>query len=213
MKSEESFLFLVRHGESEGNVDPTLYSKKPQWNIELTDKGHRQCKSLKPEIAKRVNPEQLMCYSSPYVRAMQSASNIFDGPIRKEFLLHEQFLGAAEGTTSMIKYKSENEYEIEMYNKSGLLHYRPARGENMSDVYVRAGLCIEKFRWFEHSKYNIVVAHRGLCLMMHAYLTGEFPDVSYFDWKTTLDWPNAEIRRYKISDRNVELIEKIPPKL
>jgi hypothetical protein len=32
-------IIIVRHGESEGNVDESAYARLPDWQINLTDKG------------------------------------------------------------------------------------------------------------------------------------------------------------------------------
>ena len=40
MKPEN--IFIVRHGESEGNVDKTIYERKPDYAITLTSTGKNQ---------------------------------------------------------------------------------------------------------------------------------------------------------------------------
>ena len=35
-------IILIRHAESEGNVDETVYQRKPDHRIELTEKGKQQ---------------------------------------------------------------------------------------------------------------------------------------------------------------------------
>ena len=35
-------IILLRHGESEGNVDKTIYTRKPDWKLELTERGKQQ---------------------------------------------------------------------------------------------------------------------------------------------------------------------------
>lgn len=35
-------IFLVRHGESQGNINKKLYRTVPDWKIELTEKGKEQ---------------------------------------------------------------------------------------------------------------------------------------------------------------------------
>lgn len=34
-------LFLVRHGESEGNVNKSIYAEKPDYTLELTEAGKK----------------------------------------------------------------------------------------------------------------------------------------------------------------------------
>ena len=37
-------IILIRHGESQANVDRYLFGQVPDYTIELTDKGHEQAK-------------------------------------------------------------------------------------------------------------------------------------------------------------------------
>ena len=35
-------IILIRHGESEGNLDKGVYAQKPDYSLLLTELGHRQ---------------------------------------------------------------------------------------------------------------------------------------------------------------------------
>ena len=37
-------IILIRHGESQANVDKYLFGRVPDYTIELTEKGHEQAK-------------------------------------------------------------------------------------------------------------------------------------------------------------------------
>ena len=47
-------IILIRHGQSESNVDKTIYGQKPDYALELTEEGKKQAimagKELKPII-------------------------------------------------------------------------------------------------------------------------------------------------------------------
>lgn len=45
-------IILIRHGQSEANVDNYLFSSKPDYTIELTDKGRVQAVELVKSFAK-----------------------------------------------------------------------------------------------------------------------------------------------------------------
>ena len=57
-------IILIRHGESQGNVDETAYQNTPDWQIRLTEKGRMQAeqtgKTLREmlEQDKREEPEK-----------------------------------------------------------------------------------------------------------------------------------------------------------
>lgn len=39
-------IILIRHGESEGNVDKNIYEQKPDYALELTHRGIHQAKEV-----------------------------------------------------------------------------------------------------------------------------------------------------------------------
>jgi hypothetical protein len=70
-------LILVRHGESQGNQDSTIYSTTPDHAIGLTDKGREQAlhcgKLLQKIIGKN---ETLICFVSPFRRSKETCDLI-----------------------------------------------------------------------------------------------------------------------------------------
>ena len=66
-------IVLIRHAESEGNVDETMYMRKPDHRIELTEKGKRQAREAGEQLKNLLGPnETLYVYVSPYLRTMQT---------------------------------------------------------------------------------------------------------------------------------------------
>ena len=66
-------IVLIRHAESEGNVDETMYKRKPDHRIELTEKGKKQARAAGVALKELLEPdEQVYVYVSPYVRTMQT---------------------------------------------------------------------------------------------------------------------------------------------
>lgn len=92
MKPER--IILVRHCESLGNADPSVYEHTPDWKIPLTDKGRKEANSVSKKILKKtnINPVTLRnhihpaycfaysaaplvaVYSSPWYRTRQTAA-------------------------------------------------------------------------------------------------------------------------------------------
>jgi hypothetical protein len=58
-------IILMRHGESEGNVDPTIYSRKPDNKVELTENGHLQAKEAGKALKKLVGSATVRFIVSP----------------------------------------------------------------------------------------------------------------------------------------------------
>lgn len=51
-------LILIRHGESEGNVDPKIYMTKKDHDVELTEKGRSHSKECGLDLNKILSMTQ-----------------------------------------------------------------------------------------------------------------------------------------------------------
>ena len=88
-----SRIFLVRHGESQANVDTSrtislflkklisflelaLYSRMADNQIELTEKGHEQAIEAGKKLRSIIGKESVYVYMSPYKRSKQTWANI-----------------------------------------------------------------------------------------------------------------------------------------
>ena len=76
-------LILVRHGESEGNVDRAAYASTPDSQIALTERGFAQALVAGLQIRQLIGEtETVRFFVSPYMRARQTVLAIlraFDG--------------------------------------------------------------------------------------------------------------------------------------
>lgn len=66
-------IFLLRHGEAEGNVDKNIFKVKPDYATVLTNKGITQAKDIGREISTRLNGESKFLWKpQPSYRTAQS---------------------------------------------------------------------------------------------------------------------------------------------
>lgn len=76
-------ILLVRHGESEGNIDQSVYAVKGDCDIQLTDTGWKQAKAVGQFLAKRYDADQTQewprLYVSPYQRTQETLSGLLLG--------------------------------------------------------------------------------------------------------------------------------------
>ena len=136
-------IFLVRHGESEGNVNESAYCSIPDWKIPLTEKGYSQAKEAGRKIKKIVGDAPLYLYCSPYLRTKQTlhamnfgeCSNIIGA--KEEPQLTEQQFGNYQRTADMESYKKER-------RNFGIFYYRFPQGESGLDVYNRVTALIDR---------------------------------------------------------------------
>jgi len=154
-------LYLVRHGETEGNVNRPLYKEIADHAIRLTARGIAQAADAGTYLAARLyseyeqNPEHfgfLRVWNSPYYRTRQTACEIlyamgqkFDpdsGLItyREEPFLIEQKAGLFDGLTDeefQERYPDESE-NYERHKKFlGRIYGTAPLGETRMDVAIR----------------------------------------------------------------------------
>ena len=83
-------LILVRHGESQGNRDSSIYATVPDHAIELTDKGRKQARHCGEELREIIGmKEKLICFVSPFRRSRETCQLICEA-FPKENILKVQ---------------------------------------------------------------------------------------------------------------------------
>ena len=130
-------IVLIRHAESEGNVDETMYMRKPDHRIELTEKGKRQAREAGEQLKNLLGPnETLYVYVSPYLRTMQTLYELGQAVgvdrvlgVREEPRIREQDFGNFQDAT-MRELKRER-------LGFGRFFYRFPNGESAADVRPR----------------------------------------------------------------------------
>lgn len=65
-------IVLVRHGESEGNADDTVYEREPDHALRLTATGLRQARETGAQLRELFGRERVSVYVSPYRRTHET---------------------------------------------------------------------------------------------------------------------------------------------
>ena len=65
-------IFLIRHGESQGNVDKTIYKTVPDYAIHLTDVGRQQSNLVGKGQKNLIGVDTVKFYTSPYWRTRET---------------------------------------------------------------------------------------------------------------------------------------------
>lgn len=159
-------IYLIRHGESESNVNKHLTRIVPNWKINLTEKGRKQAeeaaKKIYDEVCGKYGENNIGIYCSPWHRCRQTAE-----PIRKLFKnaeykedsrIREQEWGNFDDEELVEKTKKERD-------DYGTFFYRIPNGESGADVYDRVSTFLESLhRDFEKPHYpkSIVIVSHGL---------------------------------------------------
>jgi 2,3-bisphosphoglycerate-dependent phosphoglycerate mutase len=174
-------IYLVRHGESEGNVDKTVHYTCPDHAIPLSARGIEQAtaagKALRDMIQLKSRDEKLRIWTSPYKRTRQTADCIeeqlverFSHVDRREHInLCEQQFGLFDGVPDEelpTRFPKEHAHYDLAQRFEGRFWARMPLGESRFDVAVRVH---EAFGTFHrdaerHGVKNIVVVCHGVTL-------------------------------------------------
>jgi broad specificity phosphatase PhoE len=159
-------IVLVRHGESEGNHNDTIYQRVPDHALALTERGLRQVKATGERLREVFGREPVSAYVSPYRRTHQTLSGLGLGPelvrVREEPRLREQDWGNWQDPEDVRKQKTYRE-------AYGHFFYRFAQGESGADVYDRVGAFLESlWRSFEKPDQppNVLIVTHGLTMRL-----------------------------------------------
>ncbi|KAL2525014.1 Phosphoglycerate mutase-like protein AT74 [Abeliophyllum distichum] len=135
-------IILVRHGQSEGNVDECVYTRVADPKIELTQLGISQAEECGREIREMIEKDgaddwKVYFYVSPYRRSLQTLRNLAKAfeksriaGVREEPRLREQDFG---------NFQDQEEMKIQkaVRMRYGRFFYRFPYGESAADVYDR----------------------------------------------------------------------------
>ncbi len=172
-------IILIRHGESEANVDKYLFGRIPDYTIELTDKGRKQAKDAGERLKEIVQNESMYFYVSPFWRArstFEEVAKVFP----KQQLGYNEEPRLREQEWGYLRCKEDFDKICRERREYGTFYYRIPGGEAGSDVYDRINdLLGSMFRDFEEQDYpeNCVLVTHGLTIrlfiMRYFHLTVE----------------------------------------
>ncbi len=161
-------IILIRHGESEGNIDLRSYEDKPDFKLILTEKGKEQAAEAGKQLKEITGEEDISFYVSSMWRARMTFEYIvqfFDmEKIRwkEDPRLREQEWGHFRDLKANIQIDDER-------NKFGTFYYRIKDGESCADVYDRVSDFLHTlYRDFEKTNFppNIVLVSHGMTIRM-----------------------------------------------
>jgi broad specificity phosphatase PhoE len=177
-------IFLIRHGESVGNVDKSIYAHTPDWMVPLTEKGHQQAEEAAQKLLKLMDPEacyvgkEATIYCSPWIRARQTAEHFttllkpFSCSIYTKYYedprLREQEWGHYQPVEVLKELAKERD-------RFGTFFYRLPNGESGADVFDRISTFLETMhRDFNDVNYprNVMIFSHGLtirCFLMRFF--------------------------------------------
>ncbi len=155
-------IFIIRHGQSEGNIDKTVYNHTPDYAVQLTEVGRAQAIEAGKKIKSITKDERVGFYISPYYRTRQTYQGL-TASLKPDFTKEDPRLREHEWAAKLIgDSKSQEESSADHF---GVFYYRFNHGESGADVYDRLSTFLETLhRDFKKKDYpeNIVIVGHGM---------------------------------------------------
>jgi broad specificity phosphatase PhoE len=205
-------LWLVRHGESMGNVADAQAQRTKAGRLDLdvrdpdvplSDTGRSQAEALGKWLAELPEDERpTAVLSSPFNRALTTAQLATENlglRVRTDERLRERDFGAFDGMTGA-GIRDQYPDEAERRDLLGKFYYRPPGGESWADVAlrIRCVLATEGLRY--DCERLVIVAHQAV-IMVFRYVLEELTEQELLAVDREEQVANASLTRY---DRDVD---------
>jgi broad specificity phosphatase PhoE len=206
-------LWLVRHGQSQGNVArdaaheaglATIDIDMRDVDVPLSDLGFKQAEAAGrwfANLPKDERPEVIL--SSPYVRARQTAELICKagalagGPGRSiiDERLREREFGVFDGLTT-IGIREQFPEEADHRKRLGKFYHRAPGGESWADVILRLRSMLNTINLHYSNRRVLVVCHQVVVLCMR-YILEELDEAQILAIDKQADVLNCGICAYE----------------
>jgi 2,3-bisphosphoglycerate-dependent phosphoglycerate mutase len=205
-------LWIVRHGQSAGNVARDLADAEGHAMIDipfrdvdvpLSELGRRQAEALGQYFSGLPEAEQPeVILSSPYVRARQTAGAICEalhdvcpprGPITDERLREREFGVLDRLTTAGIheRFPEQAEHRALL----GKFYHRPPGGESWADVILRLRSALDTVSLHHADKRVMIVCHQVVVLCLR-YILEELDEAEILRIDKEADVLNCGVCEY-----------------
>ena len=187
-------LWVVRHGESAGNVArdaaeaagaERLELSHRDVDIPLSDLGRRQAAALGRWTAEQPDDERpTVVWTSPYLRAQETVRIALDAagldlPVVVDERLREREFGVLDGLTRR-GITAQYPEESERRSLIGKFYHRPPGGESWVDVALRLRAVLDEIRIDARGQRVMVMGHQVVVLLTRYVVEG-------MDERTVLD--------------------------
>ena len=161
-------IILVRHGESEGNIDKGHYETIPDYALNLTPNGIEQARQAGYEIKEIIGMENACVYLSPYFRTRQTYQYIRES-IGTNVVKIVEDPRIRELDWGHLRHPDTNEEIMRARDSFSTFYYRIPDGESGADVFDRVSTFLETlYRDFKKRDYpqNTLIITHGLTLRL-----------------------------------------------
>jgi broad specificity phosphatase PhoE len=209
--SEQSWpdlLWVVRHGESSGNVArdaaeagglERIDIAQRDMDVPLSDTGHGQAAALGRWFGEQ-DEQPTVVWTSPYLRARQTAEATLgaaglDVPLVLDERLREREFGVLDGLTRK-GIAAQFPHESERRARLGKFYHRPPGGESWSDVLLRLRAALEDMRREAAGERVVLVAHQVVVLLVR-YVLEDMTEEQVLDVDREAEVANCSLTTYR----------------
>lgn len=130
-------IILIRHGQSEGNVDKNVYKHTPDYALKLTLPGMEESKEVGKELQELVGDESMFFYVSPMWRTRMTFENILLSLNNLDKVKWIEEPRLREQEWGHLRSKEESAVIDKQRDAYGTFYFRIPDGESAADVYDR----------------------------------------------------------------------------
>ncbi|MBZ5857629.1 histidine phosphatase family protein [Flavihumibacter profundi] len=161
-------IILIRHGQSEGNVEKAMYNRKPDYALLLTNEGKSQARKAGEQLKSLVGNESLYFYVSPLFRTRQTFAEIAN-VFPENFCQMQEEPRIREQEWGHLRTLEECNAVERSRDAFGTFYFRIPDGESAADVFDRVSDFFNTlFRDFEKPDFaeNAVVVTHGMTIRL-----------------------------------------------
>ncbi len=157
-------IFLIRHSESIGNVNKSIYKHTPDYAVRITEKGKEQARAVGKELFRRIGNESMQFYVSTYFRTRETFQEIIKEAGSSECYVYYTPLTREQEWAGSLRVEGADMDSIQKErDEFGSFYYRFERGESCADVYTRISCFLDTMhRDFEKEDFP-----ENVCLVLH----------------------------------------------
>ena len=161
-------IILVRHGESEGNLDNSKYETTPDYALKLTQKGISQALQAGKDIKSMIGDESTYVYLSPFFRTRETYKHIH-ASISDNVTKAIEDPRIREQDWGHLRHPDDNKGIIKERDDFSTFYFRIPDGESGADVFDRVTTFLDTMhRDFEKHNYpeNVLIVSHGMTIRL-----------------------------------------------
>lgn len=205
-------IFLIRHAQSESNIDLNILRKTTNIGVHLTSIGHMQAQRTALELVTHLKnkKETIKIWHSPYFRTRETAEHIKNTLIKENITFsEEESIYLCERQFGLL----DDNHENEITHKKELEHFhlhlknehefwvRPPLGESPFDMCLRLDNFIRTVLYEKQFDNHIIISH-GAAIKGFITMKQKLPFENYSKMKLP---PNASINLIDNADFKGEI--------